>query len=121
MLPFPFLCLGCCMSNTADVVFDDSSKTATISGYPGYCFPMKSTTTVLYNDIANVALVKTNITKNKMRTYRLSLLLRDGKMLEMSGPCYSDELEGKAKTVHRFLFGRGNPGYRPPNVWEMML
>lgn len=121
MLPFPFFCLGCWLSNTADAVFDDTTKTATLQGYPGYCCCLKSVKTIPYSNIANVALVRTNMTKNKVSTYKLTLLMRDGETVAMSGPCYMDELEAKAKTLHHFLFGRGNPGYRSPSMFELLL
>lgn len=121
MLPFPFFCLGCWLSETSAVVFDDATRTVTAEGYPGYCFFLKSKNQFNYDAIANVALVRTNIRKNNVATFRMALLLRDGRQITLSGPEYLDDIGSTALAVHRFLFGRGNPYYRPPGIFELLL
>ncbi len=37
MLPFPFFCLGCCLSKTAKFRFDNNSHMLSLVTYCGFC------------------------------------------------------------------------------------
>ena len=121
MLPFPFFCLGCFISRTADIVFDDETKSVTFSGNPGYLFCLKKSETISYDSIGNVALVLGSYTINDVKTFELTLLLKDGRRIPMTGPQFATVLEPKALALHRFLFARGNPMYRTPILLELVL
>ncbi|KAI9016878.1 hypothetical protein DFJ74DRAFT_678677 [Hyaloraphidium curvatum] len=121
MLPFPFLCMGCCLFETADTVFDSAAKEVSFANYPGFLMCLKKDRTVPYADVANVALSKTNMRINHQSTYATVLVLRNGEQLAVGGAALMDEAYARAAAVHQFLFAAGNPGYRVPQSYEMVL
>jgi hypothetical protein len=76
MAPFPFLCLGCCFSSTKRITFDDKKLEIRIRSNPGYCCCLRSTQIVSYNDVANMAAVRANMTINKRPCYKIAIITR---------------------------------------------
>ena len=37
MMPFPFFCIGCCLSQTTKFYLDNNNRTLTLASYCGYC------------------------------------------------------------------------------------
>ena len=122
MLPVPFLCVGCCISKTVHVVFDDTIQIVNITQYPGFCFPLKTNTLLEYSMIANVAYRRTNLKVNNEQMFEPVLVTHKGEQF----PCgsysgmYSSTLQNEVLAVHRFVFGRQNQDYHPPNMRDLV-
>ena len=123
MLPFPFLCVGCCISQTLHIVFDDTTRTVSISHYPGFCFPFQKKTVLEYSVIANVGYRGTRMRANRVQMYEPVLVTLKGEQFPC-GPCnsqHSTTLQGEVLALHRFVFGRQNQDYQPPNMGSLLV
>jgi hypothetical protein len=125
MLPLPFLCLGCCASQTVDLVFDDTTQTVNIVQYPGLLNIdyFKTNTLLEYNMIANVGYRSTSLKLSGKRMYEPVLETHKGEQF----PCgsyngqYSSNLHNEVLAMHRFVFGRKNEDYLPPKMSNLLI
>ena len=123
-LPFPFLCMGCCLSSSADLDFDDRTSTVSIARWPGDCFCcMSATTVVAYAHVANVVARSTNMRINKQSAYKIAIALRDGQVINLGSPDVLGSISGDLLALHRFFFGRGVAAktYRAPEPHSLVL
>jgi hypothetical protein len=126
MLP-TFFFVGCCLSSSKRILFNDTQQTVTITSNPGLCCvpPFVSTKVVAYGDIANVVLVRNPyIRTNGHATFDIKLLLRNEQQVTLTAE--SDVLctamQADALAYHRFLFGRADPAtYQAPSSHSLEL
>mmetsp|Transcript_13215 Transcript_13215/g.19909 ORF Transcript_13215/g.19909 Transcript_13215/m.19909 type:complete len:202 (+) Transcript_13215:22-627(+) len=116
MLP-PCLFVGCCLSVSANVIFDDNNHTVRISNWMGYmCIPpCYSYTTISYYDIANIGLLYTGIKEgtepNEVPIYDVVLVTHKRKMWRVGNRSSYNSAASEASNLLRFVFGRSNPDY----------
>ena len=115
MCPFPFFFMGCCMSRSTDLDFDDYKKILRIASCPGYCFCCANTVDIPYSDIANVAAVHCpNVKINRQSTYKFCIITRAGVVHALTGAALMSEIKDEVLSMHRYMFGRLNKEYSPP-------
>jgi hypothetical protein len=123
MIPFPFFCLGCCIFGASSITFDDTTLEVTAKRWKGVfsCCP-KEQRVISYRSIANVVIFLTNMSVNRVTQQGWGLLLTDGSVFKGdasgSSPAVTQE---HALEVHRFIFGRANPDYRPPDPYSLRV
>ena len=61
MMPFPFFCMGCCMSSTVWLTFDTNARTLHVKSCPGYCYCCSTERLLSYSDIGNIDIMPTNM------------------------------------------------------------
>ena len=124
------LCVGCFISETLNIVFDDKSKTLTRTQYCGYMFCFAKTEVIHYSEIDSFAIEFSNHTvqtrKNgpKKLLYYPVVVLKDqagsgaganaGRRYTMGGYMGEDTANINALKLHQFIFGYNNPKYRAP-------
>ena len=117
MLP-PCLFLGCCMSRSANVTFNDNTQSVFISNWPGYicCPPFYSSTTLTYSQIGNIGILDTGIREgeapNQTPLYDVALVAKDSSKWMVGSRGYYNPVMEDARKLHHFVFGRNNPNYR---------
>ena len=122
MCPFPFLFLGCCLSQSTDLDFDDYKKTLRIASCPGYFFCCSNSVDILYSDIANVAAVPCPGTRiNHQPAYKFCIITRAGAVHELTGASLLSTIKEEILSLHRYMFGRLNKEYRPPSDFIFTL
>eukprot|EP01039_Chlorochromonas_danica_P006123 gene6122-6741_t len=117
MLPFPFLCMGCCLSATCDWVFQEREQQVVIRYAWGhlYLLPcLRSVHRYSYQDIANVGYYCCHARVNGVLQYRPVVLMKDGQYFPFAAKDNERGLRQHVLAMHFFLFGRGNADYRPP-------
>ena len=111
---------GCCLTVSANVSFDDNLEVVHISNWPGYlCVPpCLMWTTIRYGDIANIGIRNTGISEgsehNLQPLYDSVLVTRNRKIWNVGERGRISEIQQNVLNLHRFVFGRGNPDYKPP-------
>ena len=114
MCPF-FLGIGCCLSKSTDLDFDDYKKTVRIASCPGFCFCYMDTVDIPYSDIANVAAIHCpHVRINKQTTYKICIITRAGVVHAFTGAQLLSDIKDEVLSIHRYMFGRLNKEYRPP-------
>ena len=115
MCPFPFLFMGCCLSRSTDLDFDDYKKIVRITSRPGYCFCCSNSVDIPYSDIANVAAIHCpHVRINKQTTYKICIITRAGVVHAFTGAQLLSDIKDEVLSIHRYMFGRLNKEYRPP-------
>lgn len=124
MLPYPFFCMGCCLSVTADLVFEDRSQTLLITtawGYTG-CFPgCKTKLSFSYDDVGNVGFISMNMRIRQSAQYRPVLVMKDGRLFTFARTGSEKDIEANVLGMHHFLFGRGKPDYQTPPYYSLRV
>jgi len=122
MIPFPFLCIGCCMSESSNLVFDDRKQQVSVNSYSGYCWCCGQGRDIRYDEIANVVAKSSNMRINNRPAYSVCFLLRSGDTVRIRGAALMEDIEPTLFSIHRFLFGRGDPqAYQPPSVYSILM
>ena len=120
MLPI-FLCVGCCFSKSATLIFNDNSESVTAASWPGYCCvpPFYKKVTIPYGDIANVGIQFTGMTEgsehNQQPIYDIVLITRQKQIFKAGPRGCRNTVEYDLLELHRFVFGRHNKGYVAPS------
>ena len=79
MMPFPFFCMGCAMSSYRKLVFNDTTKTITVTGYPGYCVCLNKERAVIpYSSLLSMQPVATSLRINEVRVYNTRMVVNTG-------------------------------------------
>jgi hypothetical protein len=124
-LPFPFFCMGCCLASSIDVELDDKKRVVRVTAWPGDCFLCYRRSEFAYTDVANVALLSSNVSINHRSAYYSAFFFRNGDPpLKFGAPRipsieeFSDVLQ-----IHRFLFGRGGAEsrYNQPDISSLCV
>ena len=81
MMPFPFLCMGCCMFNASKLEFDDTTKQAHVKAWSGgccgHCGLRHRSWVGPYNDIIIFQQEVTNMQVNKRNQYTIKMKVID--------------------------------------------
>ena len=124
MLP---LCLfvGCVMSSTVFLEFDDRNQTLTGSsayGYTGLICPcLRTTYRYGYQDIGNVGYYATGIISHKRKLFRAVVVMKDRTRIPFTPADYIFETQTHALAMHKYLFGRNNSGYSSPEIETLYI
>jgi len=123
MCPFPFFCLGCCLSASRDIIIDERRQTLEMTSYCGYCCCLKSEPEAYtYQDVANICLIrKPGVYMNRRATYQIAFVMRDGKRVFLSDPNLPGALFTDLLSYHYFFYGRNNPNYQMPNPGTLAI
>ena len=121
MCPFPFLCLGCCLSSTINTLFSDKTQTVEVDSYPGLCVCLAQKKRIAFNDIGNVLAKRGSMVVNGQYTFTVALQTKHGEQVPLTNADTMSDIGPKAAGIHAYLFGRGNPNYQPPNLINMLL
>ena len=123
MLPFPFLCLGCCLSTSNHLVFDDNSQTFSGTTYPGYCcFPgFKTKVLVEYANIGNVGYRQTSMQINDQYQFEPVIITKDRREFAIGPLNGRHELKTNVLAWHKFVFGRNNKSYIEPDYSTLQV
>ena len=117
------LFLGCCSFGVcANVTFNNNEQTVKISNWPGYmcCWPCLQSTTLDYNQVANIGIVDTGAVREKgsrrnnnlQPMYDVILVEEDANSHWVIGSRGDIALARRQATdLHRFLFAQNNPNY----------
>eukprot|EP00760_Papus_ankaliazontas_P039222 PhM_4_TR9517/c1_g3_i1/m.98326 len=121
MLPFPFLGIGCCMSRTTVLTFDDDAECVVMKSNPGYLFCLRKTTEIAYKDVGNIAAQHVSgVQINDQPAYRVVLLDRSANVHRLTGDMMMVEANKYAAALHKYMFGRANPEtYSAPSIMTM--
>ena len=117
MLP-PCMFLGCCMSRSANVSFNDNTQSVFISNWTGYicCPPFYSSITLTYSQIGNIGILDTGIREgeapHQTPLYDVALVAKDSSKWMVGSRGYYNPVMEDARKLHHFVFGRNNPNYR---------
>ena len=113
----PCLFIGCCLTVSANVTFDDNNHTVRISNWMGYmCIPpCYSYATISYYDIANIGLLYTGIKEgtepNEVPIYDVVLVTHKRKMWRVGNRGSKTAASNEASNLLKFVYGRNNPDY----------
>jgi len=117
-LPFPFCCAGCWLFKSAELTFDDDSRTLRANTWNGHCHLFGSgcvdSQLIEYEQIGNVGYRRTNLqTGNKYHPtfyYEIVLVLKGGQIVG-SGRTELGVTSSKILVLvwHKFVFGRRDP------------
>lgn len=121
MLPFPFLCMGCCLFQQSRIILDDASRLVTVHVRNGACPCATKRREFSYSDIGNVAVVPTSMRVNGVRMHTTIFLLRDATRVRTGRLESKEKAYLFAREVHRFLFGRTLHDYVSPALEDMLL
>eukprot|EP00756_Hemistasia_phaeocysticola_P051659 Hpha_TRINITY_DN26833_c0_g1::TRINITY_DN26833_c0_g1_i1::g.17276::m.17276 len=119
-MPFPFFCLGCCLTQTTKAVFDDTASTITLTTYCGKCCCCAETRIIPYDTVGNVALGATNVRINRLSAYEIVLVLRDGEKVCLGTAAPMHDIQWDFWEWHKFLFGRNDSEYVRPEPYLMI-
>ena len=135
MLPFPFLvrfsmtsngfyihqclyqCLGCFISESSELVFNDRSQTLASTKYPGYLCCLKKDTLHEYTDIANIGYYTTNMKENKRFYLQGAVVLKDKRVLDVGEKKF--DVSSEVLALHAFLFQRNKSHYVTPPIHSL--
>tara|TARA_B110000090_G_C13269449_1_gene403569 strand:+ start:80 stop:832 length:753 start_codon:yes stop_codon:yes gene_type:complete len=113
MMPFPFLCMGCCMFNASKIEFDDTTNQAHVKawngGCCGHCGLCHRSWVGPYNDIINFKQEVTNMQVNGHFMYTIIMKVRgdDGAPQEYKfGMDYMYTSMEKVKDLNGFVNAR---------------
>jgi hypothetical protein len=132
MLPFPFLCVGCCcrsVSTNSDIIFNDNNQTITVRSWPGYMSYFTTEQVFEFSDVGNVAVEEVGywLPESKgsvaRRYFSVVLIMRDGTTrVWLTKHISLGSCEPEVKAVHRFLFGRHDPSqYTVPTMQSLTI
>ena len=116
-----FFCMGCCLSTSANVVFDENDRTVTISNWRGYmCFPpCLSSIKIPYSEVGNIGIRNTGGTKgpqgHEQPIYEVVLVTKSAEVWIIGGRGLQRKAQGEADVLYNFLFLRGSDG-KPSSV-----
>eukprot|EP00656_Telonema_subtile_P045498 TRINITY_DN51747_c0_g1_i1.p1 TRINITY_DN51747_c0_g1~~TRINITY_DN51747_c0_g1_i1.p1 ORF type:complete len:217 (-),score=28.80 TRINITY_DN51747_c0_g1_i1:286-936(-) len=104
-LPFPFFCMGCCLSRTTITTWNDSTQTVSIIKYCGYCCCCAKTVTANYADLTGVGTQMSNMKINGVRAREVTLEFRAGGEVAEVEPITSGTTswEGQVAAWRRFV------------------
>lgn len=125
MMPFPFFCIGCCISQTTKFNFDNNNRSLIVKTYCGYCCCLASTLNIPYDEILNVDVrLRPGVRINHRPAYKVWLLHRKGE-IELSGSILMAEardIENKIKTVMaRCSIAAGQARSKPVNDYMITM
>jgi len=120
MLPFPFFCMGCCLFRQSKLVFDENTRLIKVTVRKGAC-PCSTQKTFSYNDIGNVAVVRTTVRIDGVRMHETLILLRDSTKIRTGRLESKEGAFAFAKEIHHFIFGRSDNNYIPPTMSDLLL
>lgn len=111
-----FCGIGCCLSRSTDLLFDDASQSLSITTCPGYCCCCRSHYDVGYTGIANVTIAHVpGVRINKQPAFRLELHTTEGEEIPITEPKMRHQLQNRYLCLHQYVFGRADPSrYRQP-------
>jgi hypothetical protein len=93
MMPFPFFCIGCCLSQTAKFRFDNNSRVMSIKSYCGFCCCCSNSKEIPYDDITNLDIrLIPGCRINHQPAYKVFLLYKEGEIELTGGVVYSEAM-----------------------------
>lgn len=85
MLPFPFFCIGCCLSQSSKFQFDNNNRILHLKTYCGYCACCSSNLDVPYDEIVGLDVrIQPGYYINRQPAYKVHLLSKKGEA-ELTG------------------------------------
>ena len=91
MCPFPFLCIGCCLSRTTILNFYPSEKLLNVKTHCGYCFCYATKLDIPYETIKSIEYRSQCCFMNSKATFALVLLLSEGEV-ELTGNLFLSDV-----------------------------
>jgi hypothetical protein len=81
MLPFPFFCIGCCMSQTTKMEFDNIGRVVTLKTYCGYCCCCQTERRIPYNGLKAIdRRIVPGVRINNQGAFKVWLVWVDGEL-----------------------------------------
>ncbi len=113
MLPFPFCCIGCCISESTHLLFDDEAEQLRVRSFPGYCWCCDEHFSVPYSHVQNVRLeMDPSCRMNKKPSVRMFIQRRsetiEGEKLYIGSRGMLVQMLPQAAKLHRACFARGD-------------
>jgi len=122
MCPFPFMCIGCCLSESSNIDFDDVTETVSVNTYCGYCFCCAGTRVLPYGGIGNITMKASNLSINGQQAYKLCFVLKNGERIEFGGSRLPSDVRPQLFAIHYHLYGRAEPdAYRAPSPFALTI
>ncbi len=126
MLPFPFFCMGCCMSSTVHLTMDYQERSLSYSEASGhfYIFPCcRRECRYSFDDIQRVGYISTGVKVNKILMYKPVITLSDGRSVAFAPTGSESEIQLSVMAMHYYVYGRGNPNqkYKAPPYIHMRI
>ncbi len=116
-LLFFFQCVGCCTSESSELVFNDRSQTLAAAKYPGYLCCLKKKTLHEYAEIANIGYYPTHMKENNRSYYQGAVVLKDKRILDVGDKKF--DVSKEVLALHAFLFQRNKSQYVPPPIHSL--
>jgi hypothetical protein len=81
MMPFPFLCIGCCLSQSTKMKFDNTQRILTLKTYCGYCCCCSEERIIPYHEVQSLdARPNPHVTINRRTAYNVWLVWQTGQI-----------------------------------------
>lgn len=81
MMPFPFFCIGCCLSQSVKFMFDNTNRILNIKSYCGYCLCCGDKAEIPYHEIIDLDIrIQPGCYVNHQQAVKVLLLYQRGEI-----------------------------------------